>query len=314
MRRARFDPPEPGREDAAPVDLSPSARRRRSPTRARWLVLAAAALFSTGGVAIKGCTLDAWKVASFRSGVAALVLALCVPAARRLSRGTLLVALAYAATVILFVQATKLTTAADAIFLQSTAPLWVLLLGALLLHERARRQDLLVMLAVAAGLLLVVLADEQAQRTAPAPALGNALALASGLSFALLVLGMRWLGRSGRGEVLAAVLAGNALACVLALPFALPVSELAGRDVAVLLFLGTLQMALAYALLAAAMPQVPALTASLLLLLEPALNPVWTWLVHGEQPAPLALVGGSLILGATLAGALLASRAPRAAA
>jgi drug/metabolite transporter (DMT)-like permease len=285
-----------------------------SPARARLLVLAAAALFSTGGAAIKACSLDAWQVASFRSGIAALTVALLAPAARRgLSGGVLLVGLAYAATVICFVQATKLTTAADAIFLQSTAPLWVLLLGALLLHERARRQELAVMAAVAGGLLLVVLAGDRAQRTAPAPATGNALALAAGLAFALLVLGLRWLGRRGRGgEVLASVLAGNALACLIALPFALPVGPVSLPDVGILLFLGSLQMALAYSLLGAAMPQVPALTASLLLLLEPALNPIWTWLVHGEQPSPLALLGGVVILGATTLGAVLAPRRPSA--
>src|SRR5262249_28189457 len=154
-----------------------------SAARARLSVLAAAALFSTGGAAIKAVTLTAWQVACFRSGIAALAVAACAPAARRGLRGPgLLVGLAYAATGNPFVQATKLTTAADAIFLQSTAPLWVLLLGALLLGERARRQELLVMAAVAAGLALVVLAGDPVQRTAPAPALGNALALGSGLS------------------------------------------------------------------------------------------------------------------------------------
>ena len=262
-------------------------------------------------MAIKGCSLSAWQVACFRSGIAALTLAVCAPAARRGLRGpVLLVGVAYAATVILFVQATKLTTSANAIFLQSTAPLWVLLLGWVLLRERARRQDLLVMAAVAAGLLLVVLAGETAQRTAPSPALGNALALGSGLTFALLVLGMRWLaGRGQGGDVMASVLAGNVLACLIALPFALPVAAVSLQDAGILVFLGTLQIALAYTLLGAAVSQVPALTVSLLLLLEPALNPIWTWLAHGEQPAPMALLGGALILGATTAGALLAPKA-----
>ena len=252
-------------------------------------------------------------MACFRSGIAALTVALCSPAARRGLRGrVLLVGLAYAATVICFVQATKLTTSANAIFLQSTAPLWVLVLGAMLLRERARRQDLFVMAAVAFGLLLVLLAGDTAQRTAPAPALGNVLALASGLSFALLVLGMRWLARDGRdGDVMACFLAGNALAFLIGLPFALPVGSVSLHDAGILLFLGTIQIALAYTLLGAAMPQVPALTASLLLLLEPALNPIWTWLAHGEQPAPLALLGGAVILGATTAGALLSPRAAR---
>jgi drug/metabolite transporter (DMT)-like permease len=223
---------------------------------------------------------------------------------------------AYAATVILFVTANKLTTSADAIFLQSTSPLYVLVLGALLLGERARRRDLWVMAVLALGLALFFLADEAPQRTAPDPLRGNLLALCAGLSFAL--LGLRWLGSRapGGGTAMGSVVAGNALACLLALPFALPVAEVRGADVAVLVFLGTVQIGLAYSCLCLALPHVPALQASLLLLLEPALNPVWTWLVHGEVPAPLALLGGTLILAACVAQALpgRAARARRAAA
>jgi drug/metabolite transporter (DMT)-like permease len=128
-----------------------------TPLRARLLVLATAVLFSTGGAAIKACTLSSWQVASFRSGVAALAVAAFVPASRRsLQPRTLLVALAYAATVILFVSATKLTTAANAIFLQSTAPLWLLLLSPLLLREPVQARELVVLAVVAAGIGLVL--------------------------------------------------------------------------------------------------------------------------------------------------------------
>jgi len=282
-----------------------------SPARARLLVLVTAVLFSTGGTAIKACSLTSWQVASFRSGIAALTLALCVPAARHcLQPRVLLVGLAYAATVILFVTATKLTTAANAIFLQSTAPLYVLVLGTLLLREPARRSDLLVMAVLGVGLLLFFVADEAPQGRAPDPLTGNVLALVSGLSFALTMLGLRWLatrGASGPG-VLGSVVAGNGLAFLLALPLALPVPTVGPADAALLVFLGTVQIALAYSLLCLALPAVPALAASLLLLLEPALNPLWTWLVQGEVPAGLALLGGALILGATILHAALASR------
>jgi drug/metabolite transporter (DMT)-like permease len=101
-----------------------------SPVAARLRLLLAAVLFSTGGAAIKAATLTGWQVASFRSGVAALAVWLLVPAARgRWSRRVLAVAAVYAATMVLFVVANKLTTAANTIFLQSTAPLYVLLAG-----------------------------------------------------------------------------------------------------------------------------------------------------------------------------------------
>jgi drug/metabolite transporter, DME family len=271
-----------------------------TPARARLLVLVTAVLFSTGGAAIKACTLSSAQVAGFRSGIAALVLLALAPAARRRpDRATLLTSLAYAATVVLFVTANKLTTAANAIFLQSTAPLWLLLLSPLLLREPVRARDLGVLAIVSAGLALVLLGEERPQASAPNPFLGNTLALASSLTFALLLAGLRWLGARGAGP-LPAVLQGNVLAFLVALPFALPVAHVSAADLAVLLFLGSVQIGLAYALLCAAVPHVPALAASLLLLLEPALNPVWTWITQGEVPSALAVAGGALILGATV--------------
>src|SRR5580698_1434506 len=117
--------------------------------------MAAAVLFSTGGAAIKAISLSPWQIASFRSGIAALALLGLLPDARRNWRWRLFpVATAYAATLVLFVVATKLTTSANAIFLQSTAPLYLLLIGPLLLKEPLSRSDLLFLLAVAAGMWL----------------------------------------------------------------------------------------------------------------------------------------------------------------
>src|SRR5262245_40053586 len=108
---------------------------RMTVSRAR--VLAAAVLFSSGGAAIKSTHLTGWQVASFRSGIAALAVFLMMPMARRAwSLRGWIVGLAYAATLILFVTATKLTTSVNTIFLQSTAPLYMILLGPWLLHER----------------------------------------------------------------------------------------------------------------------------------------------------------------------------------
>jgi drug/metabolite transporter (DMT)-like permease len=105
-----------------------------SPVRNRLLLVAAAILFSTGGAAIKAATLTGWQVACFRAGVAALVLLAALPQARRGWTWRIApVAAAYAATSVAFAMANRLTTSANAIFLQSTAPLYLLLLGPLLL-------------------------------------------------------------------------------------------------------------------------------------------------------------------------------------
>ena len=139
---------------------------------ARLRLVLAAILFSTGGAAIKATTLTAWQVAGFRSGIAALALLLLLPESRRgWTWRTLLVGVAYAATLLLFVVANKLTTSANTIFLQSTSPLYILILGPLLLHERIRSRDVVFMAAVGLGLALFFIEREAPLATAPDPVL-----------------------------------------------------------------------------------------------------------------------------------------------
>ncbi len=273
------------------------------PVRSRMLVLAAAVLFSTGGAAFKATALNAWQVASFRSGVAALLLTTALPETRRGWRWRIVpAAVAYAATLVLFVLANRLTTAADAIFLQSTAPLYLLLLGPLALHERIRLADFLYMAAVLAGVGLFFVGAEAKSATAPDPRLGNWLALASGLTYALMLAGLRLLARRGYGEsALAATALGNMLAWAAVLPLALPAHGASALDWAVVLYLGTFQVSLAYVCLARGIRFVQAFEATTLLMAEPALSPVWAWLVHGERPGPRAMAGGAVIVTATLA-------------
>jgi len=269
----------------------------------RLLLLAAATLFSTGGAAIKAASLSGWQIASFRSGIAALTLVALVPAARRAWTWKLLpVAISYAATLVLFVLATRLTTAANAIFLQSTAPLYLLLLAPLVLHEPIRRGDLLFIGAIGMGMVLVIFGGQPAGATAPNPGAGDRFGAAAGLAWALTVAGLRWLGRHGtENAAVPAVAAGNLVACLVALPMALPVAHIGAIDVSVLLYLGIIQIGLAYSFVTRAIRYVPAFEATALLLLEPALNPVWTWLVHRERPAWQAIAGGLIILAATFA-------------
>lgn len=280
----------------------------------RLLLLVTAVLFSTGGAAIKATSLTSWQVASFRSAIAAVALAALLPAARRdWSRRVLLAACAYAATLVLFSLSNKMTTAANAIFLQGTGPLYVMLLGPWLLREPIRARDLEFGSVVALGLVLFFLGRETAVPTAPDPLRGNILAAFSGATWALTITGLRWLGKRGASAAAATVVAGNLIASLATLPMALPVSALAGKDLALLLYLGVVQIGLAYFCLTRAIPHVPAFEASVLLLLEPTLNPIWTWLVHSERPSAWALAGGALILGATFVNTWLQSRSQRGA-
>ena len=269
-------------------------------TAARLLVLAAAVLFSTGGAVIKSTALNAWQVAGFRSAIAAIALAVLLPPARRAWKPRhLAVGAAYASTLILFVSATKLTTAANAIFLQSTAPLYILLLGPWLLSERVQARDLLFLAVLAVGGAAFFVGEARPSATAPSPFAGDVLALASGFAWAITVTGLRWMGRTDGHDTLITIVAGNTLAFVVCLPFAWPVAGAGTGDWVALLWLGVFQIGVAYVCLTRGVQRITALETSLLLLAEPVLNPVWAWAAHGERPSAWGLAGGAVILIAT---------------
>jgi drug/metabolite transporter (DMT)-like permease len=274
-------------------------------TRSRLFLLAGAVLFSTGGAGIKLCTLNGWQVASFRSGIAALALLWLTPVRLRdLDRRALLVGIAYAATMVLFVLANKLTTAANTIFLQSTAPLYILVLAPWLLGEPARRSDLAIMAAMATGLGLFFVGGQPSFASAPAPLRGNLIAALGGIAWALTVMGLRSISRDRRRAVGAALVTGNALACLGCLPLALPVHGTAATDWLVVAYLGVFQIAFAYVLVSTALRALTALEGVLLLLLEPVLNPLWAALLQGERPGRWALIGGAIILSTAIGNAL----------
>lgn len=269
------------------------------PTAARLQVLAAALLFSTGGAAIKAAAFHHWQVAAFRSGIAATAVLLFIPAARRVWDWRIwIVGIAYAITLIAFVTANKLTTSANAIFLQDTAPLYLLLASPWLLKERVAARDLAVLSLMAAGLVLFFVGEQQASPTAPEPFRGNLIAVLSAVTWAVTIGGLRWLeSRRLSGEPgMAMVAVGNAIAFAACLPLALPATGARAGDWVAVFYLGLIQVGLAYVLLTRGVRHLPALEVSLLILIEPVFNPLWTGILHGEWPAPLAVLGGALIL------------------
>ncbi len=273
---------------------------------ARLQIVAAAILFSTGGAAIKATSFDGLSggitVACLRSGVAALAIAIMLPRSRRnWSWRTLLVGATFAVTLILFVAGNKLTTSANTIFLQSTAPLWIAITAPFLLRERVVRRDVIFMTVLAAGLALFFVDATAPIDTAPRPLLGNVLAVISGVGWAGTVMGLRWLGRrDGTNAAAAATVAGNLIAFVVCVPFAIgPATDSVGSDWIWIVYLGVIQIGLAYVFITKAMPHLRALEVSLLLYVEPALNPIWSWMAHGETVGKFAILGGVLILGAT---------------
>lgn len=278
----------------------------------RFQVLAAALLFSTGGAGIKAAAFTGLQISALRSGIAALLVFALLRGRVVLSPAMLGIGVVYAATMTLFVLSTKLTTAANAIFLQATAPLYLLLLGPLVLSERIRRSDVTFLGGVAIGLVLCLMGQPEPTTTAPSPATGNALAVICSITWALTLLGLRYVQRNHADTRvgLSAVFLGNLFASVAAWPFALPLPTASSAEWATVVYLGVCQIALAYIFLTAAMRVLPALEVSLLLLIEPVFNPIWTWLIRGEHPGTFTIVGGAIIIAATAFKSVYESRAP----
>ena len=272
-----------------------------SASAARLQALAAALLFSTGGAGIKVAAFSGVQVSALRSGIAAVALLLFMRGRIEWSPQVGLAGMVYAATLTLFVLSTKLTTSANAIFLQSTAPLYLLLLGPLVLGEHFKRRDLVYLLAVALGLVSCFVGQPAASVTAPDPVRGNLLGVVCSITWALTLVALRYVERdhSRPGLGMSAVAFGNLFAAIAALPFAWPLPAASVGEWATIVYLGVCQIGLAYVCLTVAIRHLPALEVSLLLLIEPVLNPVWTWILRGEQPGTWTIVGGGIILTAT---------------
>ena len=261
-------------------------------------VLAAALLWSTGSLFIKSTPLGALELSFGRSLLAALtVAALTWREGFRLNFMTLVASVLYAALLVLFVVANKLTTAANAIFLQYTAPVYVLILEPLVFKERFRGADLVVVAACVAGMSLFFVG-----RLRPEDVAGNLAALGSGLCFALFLLLLRHQ-RGGESNRASSVIYGNIIICLVTLPaFARVAPSLTVKDVLIVSYLGVFQIGLAYTLFTLGIARgVRSLDAGVVGYIEPMLNPVWVFLFLGERPSGWAVVGGSIIIAAVLA-------------
>ncbi|HEY6158309.1 MAG TPA: DMT family transporter [Gemmatimonadales bacterium] len=272
--------------------------------KARLQLVLAALCFSTAGAAIKWCAFGPAQIAAIRALVAMLAILVLIPQSRRgWSWRVAGVGVGYAAAGLLFVFANKLTTAANTVFLQATNPLFVVVLAPWLLGEPVTRADVRFMGVLALGLALLFVGGGQRQfATAPQPLLGNVLAAGSAVAWAFTVTGYRWLARqggAGHGPIAAAAACGNLIVFLACLPAALPLATGRPTDWVIVIYLGVFQLGLAYVFLSRGITRVPALEASLFLLVEPVLSPVWAWLAHGETPGPLAAIGGVVILAAT---------------
>lgn len=261
-------------------------------------VLLAVLLWSTGGLFIKLTTLDSFAVNAGRSLFAAIVVAaFTFRKGLRPDIFTLFTSLLYAGTLSCFVYATKNTTAANAIFLQYTAPIYILILSPFVLKEKFRISDLLTVVLCIGGMSLFFV-DSRQTISAPNIFVGNVAALVSGVFFGLYILFVRH-PRSLRNNPAISVFYGNVIVVLLMLPVLAnrPPFSVSRYDLAALIFLGVFQIGLAYILFTTGIAAgVRSMDASIIGFIEPLFNPVWVFLFLGETPSSIAIIGGTIII------------------
>lgn len=274
----------------------------RPPTTPLLFVFAAAFLWSTGGLFIKWNTLSGLELSFCRSFFAMFIVALIT---RRegfgLNRLTAVASVLYAILLILFVLATKETTAANAIFLQYTAPVYVLIFEPIIYKEKFRPRDLITVLICLGGMALFFVGQLR-----PQDVTGNIFALASGLCFAFYFLLLRHT-KAREVNRASSVIYGNLLAVIITIPWGLEaLGKMDPQNVVSVVYLGVVQLGISYALFTYGMAHgVRSLDAGIICYIEPVLNPVWVFFVLGERPSRLALLGGAIITVTVIAHMLL---------
>ena len=259
------------------------------------LVLIAVFLWSTGGLFIKSTTIDAYQITFFRSLFAAVTVALLTrKSGLKIDLFGIFTSVIYALLLFLFVWATKKTTAANAIFLQYTAPIYILIFGPFIIGEKFHIRDLVTVVIVIAGMSLFFVGQLRIEDYQ-----GNAAALMSGIFLGLYIMLLRHPKAEGFNPAIA-VIYGNLLLALVNAPAgisAIPV--MTGMDWFAVTFLGVVQIGISYILfIKGVRGGTRPLDASLIGFIEPLLNPVWVFLFVGERPSPWALVGGAVIIAA----------------
>lgn len=266
------------------------------------MLLITAILWSSSGLFIKLIEWGPLAILGGRSLVATtLFLIFLRQLPLRWTRLQIVGALAYVGTQLTFVWGTKLTAAANVIFLQYTAPLYIGLFGYWFLKERPKRADWASLGVIFCGMLLFF-----GDNFSFDSLLGNLMGVIAGVTMAIMVLCLR---AQKHGNPAQTILLGNMLGAVIGLPFLVQESFII-TSVSIVLYLGLFQIGLSLLIYTAAIKHIPALETTLIVTLEPILNPVWVFLVLGELPGLLATVGAVLVLSAIIFRALISASTP----
>ncbi|AEH51941.1 DMT family transporter [Pseudothermotoga thermarum] len=258
-------------------------------TKGIFYLIIASTLWSFGGVLIKLVNWNAMAIAGTRSLIAVFVLVLYLKRFKlNFTKDMIVAACFYSLMVITFVAANKLTTAANAIFLQYTAPVYVAIFGTLILKEKMVIFDYLALAFVFFGMFLFFFG-----RISSGSMLGNFFAVLSGLAFGLFIVFLR---KQKDAKPAESVVLGNFFTAVVGLPFLFR-QPITTTNVVGIILLGTVQLGISYIFYSIAITKVTAFEASLIPVIEPILNPIWVFLSTGEYPSKFALIGGTIIVG-----------------
>ena len=262
----------------------------------------AALVWSTGGLLVKWISLDPFTILFYRSAYAAAFFMLVFrKEAFQFGKRALITSLFYAPLLICFVTATKLTSAANAIFLQYIAPAVVLVLEPRMMKVKMKRSDLITVIICTFGLSFFLFG----QKANSNHWWGDGLALLSGFAAAGLYLSMRI---SNRSQQMSGILLGNFIVVLVTLPMFLKSGAPTLQEHGMLAFLGLIQIGLGYVLFTYGQRRIPAIESSLFAMLEPILNPVWVMIGYGEVPGIYSWIGGGIILGALVVRMLLTNQ------
>jgi drug/metabolite transporter, DME family len=254
-------------------------------------VVLTALLWSSGGLLIKLISLNSMQLSFFRCLIAAIVFALIFrKKVLKVNKLAILNAVFYATVLTLFVIATKTTTAANAIFLQSTAPIYVLIFEPIINKTRWEPINIITIAVCFVGMILFFLGE-----LSPGHLEGNIVALLAGIAFAAFFLGMR---KNDKEYQQSAIFYGNIIVAAICIPFIIELETISLSDLWMVSFLGVFQIAAAYAIFTYGIKRILAVEASIISMLEPVLNPVWVLLGYGEVPTTFAIIGGLIIISA----------------
>ena len=255
-------------------------------------MLICAALWSTGGIFIKLLPWNGFAVAGLRSLIAGATMGLYMLLKKYrfvLSRRTLRSGVFTACVYTCFVLANKLTTAANAIVLQFTSPVFIVIFSALFFHKKIRRADLAAVLFTLLGVALFFF-----DQLKPGYILGNCVAIVAGMFMAGMFVTV---GEMQGEERFSAIFIGQLLTFLVGLPFVIATKpELTAQTLGCILALGVFQLGISYILYVKASVYCPPLACCLLGAVEPLLNPVWVFLFDGERPGLFALIGSVIVI------------------